>query len=71
MNQIKDGQAAPEDWTSGTIVYIYKNKGGAGECGNYRPICLTHVIYKIWTGLIARKLTKIMHILTINNQYGC
>ena len=38
-------------------------------CGNYRPICLTQIIYKIWSGLIARKLTKIMHIITSNNQY--
>ena len=47
-----------------------QNKGDAGECGNYRPICLTQIIYKIWSGLITRKLTKITHILTSNNQYG-
>ena len=41
-----------------------------GECGNYRPICLTQMIYKIWSGLSARKLTKIMHILPSNNKYG-
>ena len=31
------------------IVYIYKNKGDAGGCGNYRPICITQIIYKIFT----------------------
>ena len=45
-------------------------KADAGECGNYRPICLTQIVYKIWSGLIARKLTKIMHIITRSNQYG-
>ena len=40
------------------------------ECGNYRPICLTQIIYKIWPGLITRKLTNIMHILARNNQFG-
>ena len=58
MNLIKNGNPIPEKWTEGTIVYIYKEKGDAGECENYRPICLAQIIYKIWSGLIARKLTK-------------
>ena len=67
-NLIKNGRPIPERWTEGTIVY--KNKGDAGGCGNYRPICITQIVYKIWSGLITRKLTKIMHIITRNNQYG-
>ena len=70
MHQIKEGQAIPENWTIRPISYIYKNKGGPIECGNYRPICFTQIIYRIWPGLIARKLTKITHILTSNDQYG-
>ena len=70
MNQIKKGRSIPEDWTIGTIEYIYKNKGDASEYGNYRPICLTQIIYEIWTGLIKRTIAKIMHILTRNNEYG-
>ena len=69
-NQIENGRPIPERWPEGEIVYIYKNKGDAGEFGNYRPICLTQIIYKIRPALIARKLTKIMHIVTSNNQYG-
>ena len=69
MNLVKNGQLIPKRWTEGT-VYIYKNKGDAGECGNYRPICLTQIVYEIWSGLITRELTKIMHILTSNNQFG-
>jgi len=70
MNLIKEGRTVPAKWMEGTIVYIYKNKGDASECKNYRPICLTQIIYKIWSGLITRKLTKITHIITSNNQYG-
>ena len=70
MNRIKEGQAIAEKWTDGTIVCIYKNKGDPIECGNYRPICITQLIYKIWTGVVARKLTKIMRIMARNNQYG-
>ena len=49
---------------------IHIHKCDAWGCRNYRPICLTQIIYKIWSGLITRKRTKIMHILTSNNQYG-
>ena len=47
MGKIAEGQAVPQNWTHGTIVYVYKNKGGPNECGNYRPICHTQIIYKI------------------------
>ena len=49
---------------------MQKQRGAPAECGNYRPICLTQIIYKIWSGQITRKLTKIAHILTSNNQFG-
>ena len=65
----KNGRPIPERWTEGEIVYIYKNKGDAGECGNYRPIFPTLIIYKICSGLITSKLTKIMHILTSSKQH--
>ena len=68
-HKIKGGQAIRENWTSRNVSYIYKNKGGPIECG-YMPIFPTQNIYKIWTGAIAGKLTKITHILTRNNQYG-
>ena len=50
MNRIQKGQAIPEDWAGGSIVYIYKNKGDAGGCGNYSPIFLTKIIYKYGQG---------------------
>ena len=52
MNLIKNWGPILERWEDGTVVY--KNKGDAGECENYRPICLTQIIYKIWSGLITR-----------------
>ena len=69
-NLIKNWTPAQEKWDEGAVVYIYKNKGGAGECKNYMPICITHITYKKWYGHITRKLTKIMHILTGNGQFG-
>ena len=69
-NTIKTVQEIPENLTHGIIVYIYKNQGGPGECGNYRPIFITQIIYKIRSGVITRILTKIMHIRTRYNQFG-
>ena len=70
MNKIKNGQKMPTDWAEGVIVHIYNNKGEVDECSSYRPICLTQVIYKIWSQLIAKKLSKILHTLTKKQQYG-
>ena len=51
-------------------VYINKNKGDSGERKSYRPTCLTQLVYNVWPGLVTRTLTKIMHILIVNNQFG-
>ena len=58
-NLIKTGQPIPKRWVGGTIVYIFKNKGDAGECKNYRLIFLTQIIYKIWSGLLTRNLPRL------------
>jgi len=68
MNKIKQGQELPTQWTKGTIVHIYKNKGDIHECGPYRPICLIQITYKIWSSLTTQRLTQIMHILTQNTH---
>jgi len=60
----------PPEWKEGVIVHIYKQKGDIHECQNYRPICLKKIAYKIWPILIARRLSKILHLLTGTNQYG-
>ena len=69
MNVIKERRAIPENWTNGTIEYIYKNKGDAGYFGYYSSIYLTQIIYEIWSGLITRKISKIIHILTRRNRF--
>ena len=69
-NAVKKGEKIPAEWLHGAHVHIYKNKGNPDDCNSYRPICLTQIIYKIWPQLITRKIAKILHILTSNNQYG-
>ena len=50
-------------------IHIQKQEG-AGECGNYRPIFLKKIIYKVGPWPIARKLSKITHILARNFRFG-
>ena len=40
------------------------------ECANYRPICLTQLIYKIWPKLQTNRVARILHLLTSTNQFG-
>jgi len=70
FRKIQQGDPLPPDWLNGAIAHIYKNKGGEHECKNYRPICLTQIIYKIRPILIATRIAEIIHLLTITNQYG-
>ena len=44
--------------------------GGIQECASYGPICIAQIEYKIWPALITKRLTKIMHIVTQNTQFG-
>ena len=69
MNNITAGQPMPENWKIGAITHIHK-KNSTQECANYRPICLTQIIYKIWFKLQTAGIARILHLLTSNNQFG-
>ena len=66
----KSGMGISTERTQGTIVYIYENKGGLNECGNYRPISTTHIVYKLRSCWITRELTRLMHIVTRIKKSG-
>ena len=54
LQEIQKCQELPPEWKQGEVVHIYKNKGSAQECKNYRPICLALIEYKIRPIIIAR-----------------
>jgi len=66
----KKWKQLPKAWKNGAVVHIYKNKGDVEGCGNYRPVSLLQIAYKIRRNLITRRLEKILHIVTPINQYG-
>ena len=68
FNRILVGEPMPEEWWQSTIVPIYKNKGDAQQCGNYRGIKLTSHTMKIWERVIEARLRKDVEIG--EQQYG-
>uniref|UniRef100_H3H5C4 Reverse transcriptase domain-containing protein n=1 Tax=Phytophthora ramorum TaxID=164328 RepID=H3H5C4_PHYRM len=47
----------PQSWKLGVVRLLYK-KGDREDPANWRPICLQQAIYKIYTGVLARRLTR-------------
>ncbi|KAK6730854.1 hypothetical protein RB195_007365 [Necator americanus] len=58
----EDGQVIPEvpkQWKTSKTVLLYK-KGDPHDIGNYRPICLLSVIYKLFTRVILNRIEKVL-----------
>ncbi|GAB9477398.1 reverse transcriptase, partial [Globisporangium polare] len=47
----------PSTWKVGTTQLIYK-KGDPKDPSNWRPICLQPCVYKLYSGIMARRLTR-------------
>ena len=58
----------PKEWRSSVVIPIYKNKGDAQECENYRGIKLLSHIIKLWERVIDQRLHKIVQVR--ENQFG-
>ncbi|KAK6749886.1 hypothetical protein RB195_002102 [Necator americanus] len=49
----------PKQWKTSKTVLLYK-KGDPHDIGNYRPICLLSVIYKLSTRVILDRIEKVL-----------
>ena len=58
----------PEEWRRSVLIPIYKNKGGAQCCGNYRRIKLMSHTMKLWERIIETRLRDRVEIS--KQQYG-
>ena len=48
----------PEEWRNNTQIPLFKNKGDAQICGNYRGIKLLSHTMKLWERVIERRIRK-------------
>ena len=46
----------PEEWRKSVLIPIYKNKGDAQCCGNYKGIKLMSHTIKVWERIIEARL---------------
>ena len=62
VQQIFGGERIPEEWRRSVLIPIYKNKGDAQYCGNYRGIKLMSHTMKVWERIIEARLRDIADI---------
>jgi len=58
----------PQEWRHSTIIPLYKNKGDAQNCNNYRGIKLLCHTMKLWERVIEGRLRADIKIS--ENQFG-
>ena len=68
FNRLLVGERMPEEWRRSVLIPIYKNKGDAQCCGNYRGIKLMSHIMKVWERIIEARLKDRVEIN--KEQYG-
>ena len=59
FNMIFSSGIIPDSWLVGIIKPIYKNKGDPNNLNNYRAICLTFNMGKLFTSILNSRLNKL------------
>ena len=62
FNDLLEGEEIPKDWNNGNNIPIYKEKGDAMDCGNYRGVRLLERGMKVYESELERRLRKIVDI---------
>ena len=68
FNRLLIGEWMSEEWRRSVLIPIYKNKGDAQCCGNYRETKLMSHTIKIWERIIEARLRDRVEIS--KQQYG-
>ncbi|GJZ04251.1 phosphoenolpyruvate/phosphate translocator 2 isoform 2 [Tanacetum coccineum] len=68
FNKIFSGAKMPEEWRLSDVIPIFKNKGDAQVCSNYRGIKLIGHTMKLWERVIERRLRR--ETTVSENQFG-
>ncbi|GJX44892.1 retrovirus-related pol polyprotein LINE-1 [Tanacetum coccineum] len=68
FNKIFTSAKMPEEWRLSEVIPIFKNKGDAQVCSNYRGIKLLGHTMKLWERVIERRLRRETSVS--ENQFG-
>ena len=68
FNRLLMGERMPEEWRRSVLIPIYRNKGDAQCCGNYRGIKLMSHTIKVWEIIVETRLRDRVEIS--KQQYG-
>jgi len=60
----------PKEWMNAVAIPLYKGKGGASECDNYRGIMLLSVPGKVYARILASRLSIFAECCLSENQNG-
>ena len=69
FNRLLMGERMPEEWKRSVLIPIYKNKGDAQCCGNYREIKLMSHTMKVWERIIETRLRDRVEISKQQNRF--
>ena len=70
FDRILETGTVPQDFSDALLVNLYKNKGNASDCGNYRGIALLSVDGKVLTKAMANRLTSVLEKILPEAQSG-
>jgi hypothetical protein len=62
FRDIERSEELPEEWSESLTIPIYKCKGDALECGNYRGLRWLEHAMKIWEKVLNKRLKRIVRI---------
>ena len=67
-NRTMESERMPEEWRDSVLIPIFKNKGDAQSCSNYRGIKLISHTMKLWERIVEKRLRSDLKFS--NQQYG-
>ena len=62
FNYLLNGKEMPKEWRRSVLVPVYKNKGDAQSCNNYRGIKLMAHTMKLWEKVVEHRLRRMVKI---------
>ena len=68
FNRLLMGERMPKEWRRSVLIPIYKNKGDAKCCENYKGIKLMSYTMKVWERIIEARLRN--RVEMSKQQYG-